>query len=349
MSDAAVAPAVPRPRPRNEYWICQACGWGTYLVFTYIQTHEPPGRVNAGDLETLFAACYGVGLTHAFRGLLLWRGWLSMKGAALVLRAVAAPVALAAIFVAPLVVIELGLLGHRPPSPATMAMYAVIRWTLVFGVWETIYLTVTHRLEVAVALQAAHLRSLQAQLNPHFLFNALNTVRALIPEDPERAQAAVTQLASILRHALQAGRNDVATLEDEMTVVDDYLAIESLRLGDRLRVERSLEPGALRASVPALLLQTLVENAVKHGIAELQGGGTLGICAKVADGAILLTVDNPRPLEQDRARSMEAHNGIGLANATERLRLLFGGKAKLEIDLSQPRHATARVRIPLRP
>jgi len=193
------------------------------------------------------------------------------------------------------------------------------------------------------------LRSLESQLNPHFLFNALNTVRALIPDDPVRAQAAVTQVASILRHSLGSGRDNLVTFESELGVVEDYLAIEALRLGDRLRIERTLDPEAARARIPAMLFQTLVENAVKHGIAELRDGGTLAFSARIADGAILLTVDNPRPTEAELVRSLETSNGVGLANATERLRLLFGDGARLEMDLSEPRHATARVRIPLQP
>jgi LytS/YehU family sensor histidine kinase len=137
--------------------------------------------------------------------------------------------------------------------------------------------------------------------------------------------------------------------ESEKAVVDDYLAIESLRLGDRLRVEMQIDLATAGARVPPMLLQTLVENAVKHGIAELRDGGTLSIQARIENGAMLLMVDNPTPSPEERTRSMEANNGIGLANATERLRLLFGDEARLEMDLSQPRRATARVRVPQRP
>ena len=353
---------TPPPRRRHgsrEYWLCQAAGWGLYLVVTYLQTHGSSWGLGAEDGETLFAALWGVALTHGLRGLLVARGWLGLDLRALAPRAVAAPPVLAILFVAPLVAIERWVPIDHPPSLVLETVFAVMRWSLAFAVWEGIYLAVDqararqraeeHRRELVTALQAAQLRSLQSQLNPHFLFNALNTVRALIPDDPARAQEAVTQVASILRHALSSGRQDLVTLESELAVVDDYLAIEALRLGDRLRVEREVDPGAGHARIPAMLLQTLVENAVKHGIAELREGGTLTICARLEGGAMLLTVDNPRPTEQQRALSMEAGNGIGLANATERLHLLLGEDARLEMDLSDPRHATARVRVPLAP
>jgi hypothetical protein len=344
-------------RPSREYWACQALGWGAYLAIAYFQTHQPPGYFNAGDGDTLFAACLGFALTHGLRYIILERGWLSLELRALVPRAVAAPVVLAIMFQAPLTATERWMLGPRPPSPVLATVVALLRWTSHFAVWEGLYLGMqlgrarhraeTQRRELATALQAAQLRALESQLNPHFLFNALNTVRALIAEDPRRAQDAVTQVASILRHALRSGHDDLVTFESEMAVVEDYLAIEALRLGERLRIERAIAPEAGGARIPAMLLQTLIENAVKHGIAELREGGTLRVCAHVEGTAMLLTVDNPRPSDEERTHSMEASNGIGLANATERLRLLYGDAARLEMDLSRPRHATARVRIPL--
>lgn len=345
-------------RASRAYWICQALGWGAYLVVTVLQTGKggdiQPGRA----FEVLFAAIFGVVLTHLFRRVLRTRGWLSLDLSALVPRALAAPAVLATIFVGPLFVIEHYLLGDRPRSPGAVVGSAVVRWTMIFFIWEAIYLTVdllrtrvreeARRRELAVALSAAQLRSLESQLNPHFLFNALNTVRALIPDDPVRAQAAITQMASILRHSLGAARDNLVTLASELGVVEDYLAIESLRLGDRLRVDRSIGSDAEEVRIPAMLLQTLVENAVKHGISELREGGTLAICARVEGGAMLLTVDNPRPPDGERRRSLEVDNGVGLVNAKERLRLLFGEDAKLEMDLTEARHATARVRLPVR-
>src|SRR5262249_25971718 len=163
---------------------------------------------------------------------------------------------------------------------------------------------------------------------PHFLFNSLNSVRALIADDPARAQDAVTRLAHTLRYALAAGDDELVSLERELEMVDDYLGLEALRLGDRLRVERDTD-GAGGARIPVMLLQTLVENAVKHGIAALPEGGTLRLAARLdrARGELVLDVDNPRP----RAAAT-AGQGIGLANANQRLRLLFGPSAAVSLD-----------------
>ena len=128
--------------------------------------------------------------------------------------------------------------------------------------------------ELARALQLSELRGLKSQAQPALPVNALNTVRALIAIDPTVAQRAVTQLARTLRYTLGAGQDDLVTLEQELATVEDYLALESLRLGERLRVEWDM-PAAGEVRIPVMLLQTLVENATEHGIAELPSGGLL--------------------------------------------------------------------------
>jgi sensor histidine kinase YesM len=200
------------------------------------------------------------------------------------------------------------------------------------------------RAQLSEALQEAELRLLKSQLNPHFLFNALNGVRALIADEPAKAQDAVTQLARTLRYTLAAGDAELVTLAREMEMVNDYLALESLRLAERLTIVREIEPPAADVRIPVMLLQTLVENAIKHGIAPLRQGGTLRIGARVTSHVLIIEVENPRPTEY---ASPARRQGVGLKNASERLRLLFGEAASLELDLSPPNRATATVRLPL--
>jgi hypothetical protein len=196
--------------------------------------------------------------------------------------------------------------------------------------------------ESARALQQSELRLLKSQLNPHFLFNALNTVRSLIADDPSRAQHAVTHLANTLRYTLGAGQNELVSLARELEIVADFLELEKMRFEARLTIEREIAADASSAQIPVMLLQTVVENAIKHGIAELPAGGVLRICAVLSDGMLVLSVENPRPA----ASVPPAREGTGLRNAEERLRLLFDSRATLELDLSQPTRATTRIRIP---
>ncbi len=128
-----------------------------------------------------------------------------------------------------------------------------------------------------------------------------------------------------------------------MDIVADYLELESMRFEDRLRIEIHVPDDAAGVHIPVMLLQTLVENAIKHGIAELPSGGLLRISAVLQNDMLILEVENPRPPAPTHA----AHEGVGLRNARDRLRLLFGERASLELDLSKPAVATARLRIPL--
>lgn len=231
-------------------------------------------------------------------------------------------------------------------SPGGQLRNVLIFQVLVHGCWVAIYLAVAmqrHRWRAQVSLQQAELRLLKSQLNPHFLFNALNGLRSLIADEPDRARAAVTHLAKTLRYTLAVGEEDLVSLERELEMVDDYLALESMRLADRLRVEREIAAEARTTRIPAMLLQTLVENAIKHGIADLKEGGTLRIAARVEGDRLVLNVTNPRPPGPPASNP----EGVGLRNASERLRLLFGDRGTLRLDASNAAQVVAEVRVPL--
>jgi sensor histidine kinase YesM len=166
-----------------------------------------------------------------------------------------------------------------------------------------------------VAAREAELRALRAQLNPHFLFNSLNSINALIGSDPEAARRMCESLGDFLRRTLALGARDAVTLGEELALVDRYLAIERVRFGERLRVERRLDPEAERCLVPPLLLQPLVENAIKHGIAERIEGGTVRIAAASRDGSLTIEVEN----DTDADAPARQGQGVGLDNVRRRL------------------------------
>jgi len=236
---------------------------------------------------------------------------------------------------------------------AIQTLLQIANWAALYMIWLAIYFAAvglreyrTVRLEqseLARALQLAELRLLKSQLNPHFLFNALNTVRSLIADNPARAQSAVTHLANTLRYTLSSRQDELVTLSQEMDTVADYLELESMRFEDRLRIAKQVPADAAGVRIPVMLLQTLVENAIKHGIAELPSGGLLRISAVVENDMLNVEIENPRA----DAPILAAGRGVGLRNARDRLRLLFGTRATLELDLSKPAVATARLRVPL--
>jgi LytS/YehU family sensor histidine kinase len=219
-------------------------------------------------------------------------------------------------------------------------------WTAGYFGFELIrqrQMVIAEEARLRASLRTAELTLLKSQLNPHFLFNALNTVRALIAESPQRAEKAVTQLARTLRYSLNSSRDELVSLSHELEIVDDYLGIEELRLAERLTVAMDIAHEALQAQIPIMLLQTLVENAVKHGISQLPQGGILRVTARMDSGSLIIEVTNDRPLIKSGSIPSDR---VGLANAHERLRLMIGPTATLALDLSAPQTAKATVRIP---
>jgi LytS/YehU family sensor histidine kinase len=201
-------------------------------------------------------------------------------------------------------------------------------------VWLLLYLALTatrrfqqKELRLQLSLREAELRALEAQMNPHFLFNSLNSIRALVLEDPQQAQDMITRLANILRYNLHRDLSHTVPLSSEVDVVEDYLALEAKRLEERLRVRLEIDPRARHIPIPPMLLQCLVENAIKHGIAPRPDGGELVIAAKVAADALSLEVNNPGRIAEPARDSTK----VGLANTRERLRILYGSRASLDL------------------
>ena len=337
------------------FWALQLVGWSGYF---YAQASGEVIFASATWPETTAlwgTVCVaGMAMTQAFRWTAKRRGWLALPPAPMFARVAAATLMMAGLSHLLVLTLSQAVYGSRIP-PIIGAFYEklpesgqlrnqIILSVALYSAWVALYMAfamLRRRHELATQLQAAELRLLKSQLNPHFLFNALNGLRSLIADEPERARDAVTHLSRTLRYTLAAGDEDLVSLERELEMVEDYLSLESMRLAERLRLEREIEPAARAARIPAMLLQTLVENAIKHGIAELKEGGVLRIEARVTD-QLRLTVTNPRPLDAPSARV----EGVGLKNSTERLRLLFGARASLRLDLSQPGIAVAEARMP---
>ncbi len=178
-----------------------------------------------------------------------------------------------------------------------------------------------------VMAREAELRALRAQLNPHFLFNSLNSINALIGGDPEGARRMCEGLGDFLRRTLQLGVRDAVALGEELALIERYLAIEQVRFGERLRVERAVEAQVLECQLPPLLLQPLIENAIKHGVADRIEGGTVRLAAYLSDGQLVVAIENP---VDDDAPSRRG-SGLGLDNVRRRLEAHGSGAAHLAV------------------
>ncbi len=206
-------------------------------------------------------------------------------------------------------------------------------WILVLGClgWHY-YRGYRERERQAAALNEelvrARLQALRMQLNPHFLFNTLNAISALIHDNPEAADKMLVRLSELLRLSLDQDKPQELPLREELAFLDRYLDIEKIRFGDRLQVERRIEPETRDAMVPCLILQPLVENAIRHAIEPMETAGRLTICAEKRDTTLhLRVIDNGPGLDPEKMEN--THGGIGLSNTRSRLSHLYGEAARL--------------------
>ena len=244
-------------------------------------------------------------------------------------------------------------------SFAILSVVAFAFYTFVGVLWTALYaaghFVLRYRraevaaLRLAVEAKDAELRALRAQVHPHFLFNALNSVRALVEEDPDRARDAVTRLARLLRHTLRASEAATVPLADELAAARDYLELEAVRFEDRLRVALRVEGDVAGVEVPPLVVLTLVENAVKHGVAPRAAGGEVALVVTREADAVRVAVTNPGRLEAAATTAAgDGAGGLGLRNTRARLALHYGDAAALDLT-ARADAVTSEVRLPVRP
>lgn len=204
--------------------------------------------------------------------------------------------------------------------------------------WIFIYISVSsnrriretelHNLRLQNSLKEAQLVNLGNQLNPHFLFNALNNIRFTIHENPEKADAMITALSEILRYSLESSKHEKVPVSEELAIIDRYIAIVKIQMESRLVFEKNIPEKLLPYLMPPMILQLLVENAIKHGIDELRYGGVIVLEGYEHEHDLKFMIKNNKPAKQNTT----LHNmGIGLANIEQRLHLLYGDKASLKI------------------
>ncbi|MEJ2617390.1 MAG: histidine kinase [Ignavibacteriaceae bacterium] len=224
---------------------------------------------------------------------------------------------------------------------------AGIFWTLIY--FSVHYFENYKKAEIEsyiweAAVKDFELKTLKSQLNPHFMFNALNSIRALIEEDPKSAQTAVTKLSNILRYSLKMERIETVPLEDEMKAVSDYLSLEKIRFEERLKFEMDISPNSLSVEIPPMMIQTLVENGIKHGISKRTDGGEISICATVNDSDLHIKIKNNGRIEDEMLKQSK---GFGISNTKHRLNLLYGEKASFIIKNDSENMVLAEITIPI--
>lgn len=207
------------------------------------------------------------------------------------------------------------------------------------------YLYVSSEWQRSIALEAqSRVSALQALIRPHFLFNSLNTIASLTRSDPARAEEAVEDLADLMRANLRGAR-DRATLEEELEIAGLYERIERLRLGERLQIKWELDELPMRALLPSLTLQPLIENAIYHGVELVPEGGEVKVTGTRRNGRLYIEITNPRPRENDGLHRPRAGNRMALANIRQRFELAYGVRGGVTVD-ERPDRFTVRLEFP---
>ncbi len=240
-------------------------------------------------------------------------------------------------------------------SPASLWVEAAIYAATVMAIGIELKIFNSVRIQIKLEEQErlllhARMEALQSQINPHFLFNTLNSISSLVRLDPDTARDVIFKLATILRRLLNSSEG-FAPLRDEFEFIDNYLDIEVVRFGrDKLKVIKELDPASLDVVVPSMLLQPLVENSIKHGLAPKVEGGSIFLRSRVNGSRLIIEVEDDG-VGMGGAQLEESSNwvgmGIGMANISERLHVLYGDTARMTIDSREGKGTLIRIRLPL--
>ena len=227
---------------------------------------------------------------------------------------------------------------------ALVVLATVLSVAIPIKIWNSA--RIEHRLqEQEKLLMAAQMEALASQIQPHFLFNTLTSISSLIRSQPETARMLIVKLSALLRRLLRSQEHFV-TLREELEAIDEYLDIESIRFGPKLRVEKSIDPASLDVVLPSMLLQPLVENSIKHGLAPKIGEGRITIRSVLQNGhTVIDIIDNGVGVREQRGDGRPS-GGIGLRNVNERLRVIYGANYQLHLDSVPGEGTCARVVVP---
>ena len=365
----------------KRYWLFQLGGWGlfalinVFFAFSFDKLNNAPDRIFFFTRLGIFVFM-GILITHLMRSIIIGFNFLQQKLEKQLLYFVIATLMFALLISS--INIELlirlsdrgflfnvdllsdnekKVLKNPDNSYFTNKLLVILSgafyFFIYFFIWNLIYfiyhfITKSQKqqldtLKLEALVKELELKTIKAHINPHFIFNSLNGIRALIDEDPNRARNAITELSNILRSSMQTDKLESVSLEKELNIVKDYLALENMRFEDRLRVEYEIDEDTLDQPVPPMMLQTLVENAIKHGISKQISGGKIRIVSDFRDSYHELAVQNTGKLVNGTAKG----EGFGLPSTLNRLSLLYGEKARFSIKQVTSEIVEARVLLPV--
>lgn len=337
------------------YWTLQVGGWSTYAIVQIATSVIASGSQGVSFQRVAFLAYEAVFcliVTHVFRHFINRWKWLDLGMARLIPSVIVSVFFLGLVmyFVRMPISVPLGLfhadVAFDPENIFGLTLY----YAIIFFLWCVLYFIYNYferyntSLKLEASIKEIELNNLKSQLNPHFIFNALNSIRALVDENPTKSKQAINQLSNILRNSLVTEKRGLTKFEEELKIVKDYLGLESIRFEERLKTEFDIAPESADFAVPPLMIQTLVENGIKHGISKLTEGGIIQIKTKVEGDHLKIYIRNSGQFQLNGAK--KTGGGLGLENTRQRLRLIYGDEASFRIITENNNFVLTEVIVP---
>ncbi len=343
----------------SNFWKLHIIIWSIFSLFNGLVQLAVAGFSIEVTVLALISGAFGCATTWGFREVVKKYRWEDWTPSQLILPLIAGVVTTA--FIWSSLTLSIGGVLYQLISgsdyPFTIS-HLFINWInmgLVVMIWSLMYFSYVlfkkyqraeiEKWKLQAAAREAELNLLKSQINPHFLFNALNNIRALILEDPTKARKMLTNLSDIFRYSINYTKDQKVSLGSEIEIVQHYIELASIQYEDKLQYQMKVDPSLYSLSIPPMLIQLLVENAIKHGIARLPEGGDVEVKASQQGQQLLIEVRNSGSLFSS-SKTTEPSTGIGLDNIRERLQLLYDSQAKLGLRQDEEM-VVAEVRIPL--
>jgi len=331
------------------YWSAQFVGWTSYVALIYLATYaKDSSKIDSVFIiEILGLVFFGILWTHIMRFTFFKMHWLELRLAPLIPRVLAISLLCSLFIAASTTSLSILVNPHEKENLSVLNVVINVFAVLVLVLfWNSIYFTFhffqkSRKQELSnLSLEASRneieLKNLRSQLNPHFLFNSLNSIRDLIDIQPRKAKKSVMILSYLLRKSLILGKENLVSLEEELEMVSHYLELEKIRFEERLEVKLILDETLSDFLLPPFSLQMLVENAIKHGIAHLVDGGVIFIETKKQNGDVIISVSNSGEITE------KIDTGIGIENTKRRLALQFKDSAEFELTQKE-KQVTAKL------
>ncbi len=330
------------------YWISQIVGWLLYAVIVGVFNIIQGNQLNSELLFSLISIfLIGLFVAHAFRLIIVKLNWMRYNIPRLIPRILLGTVSSGVlVYFLKSIIIERIIVQNNYEFNLSEAFSSIISSTILYLIWSLLYFLFhfvnnykkeeIKNLRWQAAKNEIELNKLKSQLNPHFIFNSMNSIRALINENPTLAKEAITQLSNVLRNSLLMGKQNLIPLGDELKLVNDYLGLEKTRFEERLNIIKNIEKRTEVFLLPPLMIQTLVENGIKHGTSKLPDGGTLELITSLENDQLKVVIYNSGVYDDH----LISDTGFGLVNTAQRLKLMYGESAKFDIQNEEGRVKT---------